>query len=682
MRKKGGNFFEEHVEKMVLVFIGLICIWLLVTRVFISPNKVEYGGEKLGPGEIDIRISKEAELLRMKLDDRPKPLPAYKQRIDSFAGLVDSPIGDIDISLYWPLPIHSLADISDKRKYRIPWIGEVTGATVEYIRAVAYVPMIEIDEENRYDAMVSKPNDIDFVTVEASFDVAGLRERFYDSFAGEGVEQEDWRDPCLAMPVFAAVQLQRQELGADGSLGEWQVVPRTKIDSHKKMFESLGEVEELPAGGIKIRLLQFDDAEVRIALLQPEAYKIASAKEEWFPPTLHKKYIGQLEAVEAEKKLRAREAEQLEREEEREKERKEREEARDERRSRTSGTGTYGGRSGDTLRRDSRSGTGRSSRETRTGRERGDRLGDTDTLSRREEREQRELEREMRMAEMRADSRRTSLEDIYKELEKMTITKKTDLKKLREPLTFWAHDDTVEPGNSYRYRIRLGVFNPIAGTNRFVEDDGDLKNRVVLWSEFSEAKELVKVPEKLYFFPQDVQEAARIVKVQVSRYTLGYWYSRDFMVKSGEVIGKVVDYEPAEGEMVISSTPETIDYGTGAVMVDVVAVNDWSSGRNMYARRYFDMLYTLDGNGIEHIPVSTRYWDEELRVKLNEIITSQNEPKEPLRLWESKPIEWQLDTDPAYDYERITGRTGTSEERRRTTTRRSSTSPSSTSRLR
>jgi hypothetical protein len=676
MRKKGGNFLEEHVEKIVLVLVGLVCMWLLITRVVISPNKVEYGGEKLGPGKIDIRISREAELLKMKLDDKPKPLPPYKQRVDAFVGLVDSPIGDIDISLYWPLPIHGSADVINKRKYRIPWIGEVTGTTVEYIRAVAYVPLMEIDEENRYDAMVSRPNDIDFVTVEASFDVAGLRERFFDNFAGDGVEQGDWRDPCLARPVFAAVQLQRQELGADGSWSEWQVVPRTKVDPRKKMFESVGEVEELPPGGIKVRLLQFDDVEVRVALLQPEAYKIASAKEEWFPPSLHKKYIEQLEEIEAEKRRRAQEEERLERLEEDEKERKEREKAREERRSRTSGTGAYGGqlggRLGDSTRRDSRYGTGRSTRETRTGRGRGDRQGDTETLSRREEREQRALEREMRLAEMRAASRRTSLEDIYKELDEMMITKKTDFQRLREPLVFWAHDDTLEPGNSYRYRIRLGVFNPIAGTNRFDEQDEDLKNRVVLWSEFSEAKETVKVPERLYFFPHDVQEAARIVKVQVSRYALGYWYSKDFAVKSGEVIGKVVEYEPAEGEKVVSSTPEMIDYATGAVMVDVVPVNDWSSGRNMYARRYFDMLYTLDGGGIEHIPVSTRYWDEELRVKLNEITESQSEPKEPLRPWESKPMEWQLDMDPAYDYERITGRTGTSEDRRRTTRRSNS----------
>ena len=652
MRKKGGNFFEEHVEKIVLVLVGLVCVWLLITRVVISPNKVVlYAGVKLGPGDIDRRIKEQADRLKLKLEGKPEPLPPYKQRVDAFVGLVDLPIGDIDISLYWPLPIHSSTDVSDKRKYGVPLVGEVTDAAISYIRTVVYEPIIEIDEENQYDMSVSRPNDIDFVTVEAKFDVPGLHGRFYDSFTGDEVEQEEWRDPCLAIPVFAAVQLQRQELGADGSWGEWQIVPRTRIDLYKKMFESVEGIEDLPPGGIKVRLLQFDDAEVRMALLQPEAYKIASAKEEWFPPLLHKKYVEQRQEIEKEKDRRDREAEILEREQEREKMRKDREEAREDRQGRTStgsSRGQYSGRRGDSTRSGDRLGTGR---EARSRRDRDDLGSGTDVLSRREEREERAREREARLAELRETSGATTLEDIYKELEDILITKKTNLMKLREPLLFWAHDDTVEPGNSYRYRIRLGVFNPIAGTNKFKEQDEDLKKKIVLWSEFSEAEEIVKVPETLYFFPRDVQDAARVVTVNVAKYTLGYWYSKDFAVKPGEVIGKVAEFEPAEGEKIVPTMPETIDYTTGVVLVDVVPVNDWSGGRNMYARRFYDMLYSFDGENIEHIPVSTRYWDEELRIKLNEITRSQKEPKEPLRVWDTQLINWELAPELGYRYD-------------------------------
>jgi hypothetical protein len=418
-----------------------------------------------------------------------------------------------------------------------------------------------------------------------------------------------------------------------------------------------------------VRLLQFDDAEVRMALLQPEAYKIASAKEEWFPPSLHKKYVEQQKEIEAEKKRRAREAERLESEQENEKVREEREKAREKRRGRTSGTGLYGGqyggRRGDSTLREDRYGTGRGGRETRTRRDRGDRRDETESLSRREEREERAREREERIAELRATSITTTMDDIYKELDEILITRRTSLAKIREPLLFWAHDDTVEPGKSYRYRIRLGVFNPIAGTNKFDEQDEGLKNKIVLWSEFSEVTEIVKVPETLYFFPRDVKDAARIVTVHVAKYKLGYWYSKDFAVKPGEDIGKVAEFEPVEEKrrrpLMMPSVPETIDYTTGAILVDVVPVNDWSGGRNMYARQYYDMLYSLDGVAIEHIPVSTRYWDEELRIKLNEITRSQKEPKEPLRPWDSRLTSWEFESDMDYRYG---GRVETSGERR------------------
>jgi hypothetical protein len=450
-------------------------------------------------------------------------------------------------------------------------------------------------------------------------------------------------------------------LAPDGSWSEWEVVPRTRIDPRKKLFESVEEVGELPPGGIKMRLIRFDDPEVRRALLQPGAYMIASAKEEWFPPSLHKRYVEQRLEIEKEKERRDREAEILEREQEREKLRKEREDKREDRRGRTSDTGSlrgqYGGRR-DSTRRDDRYGTGRSGRDGRSRRDRGGGdLGDgtTDGLSRRDEREQRAREREARLAELRETSRTTSLEDVYKELEYILITNKTNFTRLREPLLFWAHDDTVEPGNSYRYRIRLGVFNPIAGTNKFIEQDKNQKNTIVLWSDFSEAQEIVKVPETLYFFPQDVKETAKVVTVQVSKYALGYWYSRNFAVKPGEVIGNVAEYEPAVGENTDFMTPEIIDYSTGVVLVDVVAVNDWSGGRNMYARRYHDMLYSFDGDNIEHIPVSTRYWDEELRMKFNEITRSQKEPKEPFRVWDTKLTDWELNPELGYRYDEDMG---------------------------
>jgi hypothetical protein len=245
-----------------------------------------------------------------------------------------------------------------------------------------------------------------------------------------------------------------------------------------------------------------------------------------------------------------------------------------------------------------------------------------------------------------------SLKDFYNQYEKLLIGRDTVLAKMEEPLVFWTHDDTAEPGKSYQYRIRLGVFNPVAGTGQTSkEEDEALKKQVVLWSHWSAETETVDIPARMYFFPQRIQEAAKIITVKVCRFALGYWYSDDFRVKHGEAIGKAkaVDAEvfetDDEGTKVKTGTeltiPETIDYSTGAVYVDAVAVNSWVGGRNMRPKSYYDMLYSYDGASIEHMPVSKSCWAQKLQARFNEIEELEERLRKPLRDWGAKPAEYR-----------------------------------------
>ena len=58
--------------------------------------------------------------------------------------------------------------------------------------------------------------------------------------------------------------------------------------------------------------------------------------------------------------------------------------------------------------------------------------------------------------------------------------------------------------------------------------------------------DIVAIPKRLYFFPINVQEAAMAAEVQVCKYVLGYWHSEPFMVKRGDVIGRVAKVEPSD----------------------------------------------------------------------------------------------------------------------------------------
>jgi len=435
------------------------------------------------------------------------------------------------------------------------------------------------------------------------------------------------------------------------------------------LFQIIEDVEDLPPGGLKVRILRFDDWQVQTDLLQPQTYQIASPKEEWFPPSLHQKFVVLQESEEREERRVAREEQQ-------EEERRDRTDYRRRRapEGRVRGApageayeglggmdGLYG--YGDIETQPRRRGrSGRSTDGGLYGEGGGLGVGGRSSRQRTRNRVDSDIERQL-AARRRERARKPSTNDVYYEFYKIQLTWGTDLAKMREPLLFWAHDDTVEPKKSYRYKIRLGVFNPAAGAK---------KNDVILWSEFSDTTETITIPGMQYFFAKDVQEAAKTVTVTVCKYVLGYWYSEDFAVRQGEVIGKVVESEPEEDEpfargaygggpygggpygggpygagpygplggSVVAqqqvTEPEIINYTTGAVLVDIIAVNDWLSGRNMRARHYFDMLYSFDGNGIEHMPINRRYWAAELQTAFGEIRTLLNETKEPLRAWGSK----------------------------------------------
>ncbi|HUW18239.1 MAG TPA: hypothetical protein VMW16_02970 [Sedimentisphaerales bacterium] len=649
MANKSGSFFEEHVEKVVLAGVGLLCIWLIVTRVLISPNKVPSGNQKFSPGSIDNHISQLAKDLEHKLSLEPEPKPAYKPQAGEFAARIESAV-NVDTNLAFDLPIPTSTNQVGNRKYAAPTVGRVSEVVAEHIRAVAYLPVSDVDGENAYDQARSEPNDIDFVTVEAKYDVASLYRSFHESFAGVDVPEE-WRDPCFAKPVFAAVQLQRQELLFDGGWTDWQNVPRSRIDPRKKMFEIVEDVEKLPPGGVKVRMLQFEQPQVFVDLLQPEAYRIASAEEEWFPPSVHRKYVKFQKKVEAQEKRDAKE------EEKKEKERKRDEALRDRERGRpTDRQGGLledreGGRLADRPR--GRYGDRETSRfSERTIRDRESRTRDRSAGGPGRMRLPGRAEREERMEDTSTrgkDASKTgSINEFYDELQGILITDRTVISEVREPLVFWAHDDTVEPGKSYRYRIRLGVLNPIAGTDQFTGADKSLEIKVILWSRFSDLSETIDVPERLYFFPLNIQEAARIVTVKVCKYVLGYWYGDNFTVQQGEVIGKVrenknsKETKESKGETLQAkqdiTVPQSIDYTTGAVLMDVATVNDWSAGggREPQPRYYPDMLYSLDGSTIEHMPIKMNYWPKELQVKFTEIKKAEEKPKKPWRPWGSK----------------------------------------------
>ncbi len=639
MIKKQSNFIEAHIEKAVLIISGLIAAYIFYAFVLRGPNEIPYDNQKFRPGQLDIYIAEQSEKLKDRLGREPVLKPAYVPQSISFLAKMNSVI-DKNLNIIWPVP--SAAETSVDKKYRMPVIGQVNDVDIEHIRAAAYIPKVPVTLENALMEDTYEPNDLDLVSVSANFDMSKIADSFQECFAGKEVPQ-GWRDSSLAKPVFAGVQLQRQRLGNDDQWGPWEDVDRLKIDPKKdeKMIE---DVNELPMGGVMVQLAKFADQKTQINLLQPDSYKIASAEEDWLPPALHRKFLAfrrEQEAQDRRDTLATERETRTAEERDRTSLRTGREDrpAREDRTigdrgrgttgrngSRTAGGGGAAGRGGSTAGRggaatpargpgmDSRN----SSRTTTVRTDRNDRRTETST------------------AEQKKIVKSTVTEaSINEELKKIVLTKK-DISTLRESVTFWAHDDTVEAGDIYRYRIRFGIFNPVAGTGQIMDEDASAGSKVVLWSDFSEPTDEIEIPRKLYFFPVNVQEAAKAVEVQVCKYALGYWYGEQFMVKRGDMIGKPAKIEASDKDKESGAKiPETLDYTTGAIIVDMMTMNDWFGEKTIQPRQYFDILFSYDGFVIDRLPAKQMYWPEEVRLKYAELKGFEKKAKEPFRAWSS-----------------------------------------------
>ncbi len=669
---KIGRFCENHVEKIVLVLVSGVCVWLFFTRVIFSPTVIVVDGRNFAPGGVDRHIQEEkARELREKLRQRRTGGgKVYASRFNGaldpndpvVAGIVDRPLSQGFLELLEaPVVIADAPALKPRplgperryaRRYKLPRIGGPTDVAINHIRAAAYVPLQDITPGTTYDKAQTEPNDIDLVTVEAKLDVAELYRGFHASFAGVDVLKEEWRDPCLAKPTFAAVQLQRQELREDGGWSGWREVPRSRVEDYRDLYQVIERVEDLPPGGLEVRMMQFGRKDIALGLLQPEPYRIASAEEEWFPPSFYDKFKTLQRKVALEEKR-----------EEREKERKQ--DTRTDTRRDTMGRGGVYGATGRVPRGGRATGTGQDSTLYGYGTERGGRgtrspRGTTPTTRSPSRRGTAggEMLYEDAYAMTEADRRKSSTDEAYIEFAQELVNYRTDLSKRDEPLLIWAFDDTAEPGKVYRYRLRVGVFNPVAGTNQLVERDMDKKDQVILWSDFSAVTQPVEIPKMLYLFAKNVQERTKTATVEVARYRLGYWRTEDFQVQPGESIGKEVEPKEEEEDRPRSrlladsrltdprasllmqdmpdymiptpdqaNKPKTVDYTTGKLLVDLVQVN----APNLHPQPYYDMLYTGDGIRIEHMPVKVTCWPRDLVAAYQHIQSEKRKEPQPFR---------------------------------------------------
>ena len=574
---------ESQVDKIVLGVIVLVSLILLWMYVIGNPygQKVRLGGPEvsLSPGNIDEKIKDQAQRLLEELE-QPSQMEDYRVYNKTYAAdykrQFQCALLDLPANLAVPYPGVGDGQTPEDRLYATPAIPPLEDIQTAILRGAAQVPVEEVSPGNPYEIVEIQVADIDLVTVSARFDFQKLYNNYQLSFNGPGLKSS-WKDARLAKPVFARIELQRRAVQKDGSMGPWTVVPRTKVDSYKKLLEQLPMSAEQMQFGANVWMSQYETQAVQFDILQPEPYLFTISRSEWMPP----EYLT--ESLEILKK----EAEQFKRK---------LSEAR------------------------------KAARETEQ--RGGDRMGRSMGRPQPVGQPRQIMPEQNTPAELAARTRKTeqerTIQNVQRDVQKNTLKPGSRLDSNSEPLLVWVHDDTAQPGQTYEYRIRMGVFNPIMGKDWFRKDQAGFKDQLVLWSDYLQVPDRVEIPRMLHVFPietltkKDGVRETEGVNVEIAKYYMGQWKIQEFDVYPGQVMGnrteeKQPDAPQRRGELTYTearpvtdgATPTMIDFTSGMTLVDMVKEITWNT--RLKRSDYYTMLY-FDGDALNQVAIGKSNW--------------------------------------------------------------------------
>ncbi len=130
----------------------------------------------------------------------------------------------------------------------------------------------------------------------------------------------------------------------------------------------------------------------------------------------------------------------------------------------------------------------------------------------------------------------------------------------------WFHDDTVEAGKTYRYRLRVNLWNRYVGQISLVANPEEAKQSVI-HGEWSEPSEPISVTPSTYFFLANAFNNE--TTVEVYKWRKGEWLKERFPVQVGDTIGGVKSVTTSDYDDEGRPLRADIDFNTGAVVLDL-----------------------------------------------------------------------------------------------------------------
>jgi len=134
----------------------------------------------------------------------------------------------------------------------------------------------------------------------------------------------------------------------------------------------------------------------------------------------------------------------------------------------------------------------------------------------------------------------------------------------------WAHDLTVTPGRTYRYRARLVLYNWYVGVVSRLANAADAE-KIELAGAWSAPSAQIAVEPETYFYLASADRQRDEARVTIYKWHMGQWIKppKDVRVQVGEEIGqkKRIPLPSADAES--RRRLVEVDFRTGAVVVDI-----------------------------------------------------------------------------------------------------------------
>lgn len=511
MKLKGINPIEQHVEKVVIVIAVLVLLAVIAQQFLTNPNEVKIGSESVSPAQAYEPVKKAASVLKGKLESQAPALPdgfdaAGKDVKGEFEKLVKGGIAPRPrIGALGPAVALGATNI----KASDALFAEVVLPPPSPAVAASFWATISADETAAYPELAAllpkeQPFDHPFVSVESSIDIKAFVESLLSdpdtSGPLEAIPQGWWREGIEAV----AVEAEREQMNSDGSWSKGVVLP-AMIGRHLFVVGWNESVKTTADMQTQIREARERSAEI----LRPSFYKTLGSQD-WVPPSAAATRAkagadpgvvaakqAELEKVRADLKTKRDELEKLPKD----------------------------GPKNSEPPKTAPPPTNRPPSGTATPTTKPEPAVNVSAERNRLNRQITGLEnRERLLSEEIAKLNPQGAPDPAAAAAAPAVTSLLS----QESVKFWVHDATAQPGERYRYRLRVGVNNPLFGRGmNLKEEQRKLADSSMIKSPWSEWSSPVDVDRAEYFFvtsatPDNDLGAAR-ASVELYKFYFGHY---------------------------------------------------------------------------------------------------------------------------------------------------------------